>query len=91
MIRAIGLSKESQAFLKALEPKRYKQVQEKIIGLQDDPHPQSSTPLVAHKGYFRLRVGDYRVVYSVGDSVVNIFIVDNRGDDEVYRRLDRLI
>lgn len=88
---SIFLSKPSQSFLKDLEPKRYKQVQEKIFSLQEDPHPQSSTALIAHKGYYRLKVGDYRAVYSIEDSVIRIFIIDNRGDDRVYDRLDRLL
>ena len=88
---SITLSKESQSFLKDLEPKRYKQVQEKILGLQEEAHPQASTALIAHKGFYRLKVGDYRVVYSVKDAIVQIFLIDNRGDDRVYDRLDRLL
>jgi mRNA-degrading endonuclease RelE of RelBE toxin-antitoxin system len=88
---SIKLTKDSQTFLKGLEPKRYKQVLEKIHGLQEDPHPQASKALKAYKGYFRLRVGDYRAVYSVTGREVEIFVVDNRGDDEVYNRLERLL
>lgn len=35
-----------------------------------------------HPGYFRLRVGDYRVIYTVDDNVliVRIIEVGNRGD-----------
>lgn len=35
-----------------------------------------------HQGYFRLRVGDYRVIYTVDDNVliVRIIEVGNRGD-----------
>lgn len=38
-----------------------------------------------HSGYFRLRVGDYRVIYTVDDNVliVRIVAVGNRGD--VYK------
>jgi mRNA-degrading endonuclease RelE of RelBE toxin-antitoxin system len=39
----------------------------------------------------RLRVGDFRVVYSLSDSEVKVALVDNRSDDEVYRRLERLV
>ena len=35
-----------------------------------------------HEGYFRLRVGDYRVIYTVNDTVLLIQVVEvgNRGD-----------
>ena len=34
---------------------------------------------------YRLRIGDYRVVFSMSDDVINVVHADNRGD--VYKRL----
>jgi mRNA interferase RelE/StbE len=41
------------------------------------------------KGYWRLRVGDYRVIYKIKEDAVEILVikVGIRRDDEVYRRL----
>jgi len=41
------------------------------------------------KGYWRLRVGDYRVIYKIKEDTVEILVikVGIRRDDEVYRRL----
>lgn len=33
-----------------------------------DPHPSSSRPLVGHTDLWRIRVGDYRVVYTVTEA-----------------------
>lgn len=35
-----------------------------------------------YEGYFRLRVGDYRIIYTVNDNVliVRVIEVGNRGD-----------
>ena len=88
---SISIGPDARTFLKELEAKRSRQVFEKLFTLQDDPHPQSSKPLVAYKGYFRLRAGDYRVIYQVQDKVIQVKLIDNRGDDEVYNRLERIL
>jgi mRNA interferase RelE/StbE len=52
--------------------------------LRADPH--RFKPLVCNlKGFFRMRVGDYRVIYRVEEEKVTVFIIkiDVRGN--VYR------
>lgn len=78
-------------FVKNLESKPAKLIYEKVISLGQEPRPQSSTPLIAYKGYRRMRVGDFRVIYSIENDQIKIVLVDARGDDEVYRSLDRLM
>jgi len=41
------------------------------------------------KGYHKLRVGDYRVIYSIGDRVVKILIIQHRS--VVYRHVENRI
>lgn len=57
----------------------------KIDGLADNPRPPGSTKLAAGSATWRVRVGDYRVVYEVDDErqVVTITRVRHRRD--VYR------
>ena len=55
-----------------------------IARLADNPRPPGVKKLTAREGY-RVRVGDYRVLYQIDDSkrVVIIYRVMGRGD--VYR------
>lgn len=41
------------------------------------------------KGYWRLRVGDYRIIYKIKEETVEVLIikVGIRRDDEVYKKL----
>lgn len=57
-----------------------------IAALADDPRPHGVTKLSGFDGY-RIRVGDYRIVYTIDDEVriVNVTNVGNR--DKIYRRL----
>jgi len=54
-------------------------------GLAEEPHPAQSKRLKCSPN-FRLRVGDYRIIYSVDDEaeVVTIRAVGHRRD--IYRR-----
>lgn len=56
-----------------------------IIGLSADPRPTGVKKLVGTTSDWRVRFGQYRVVYSIDDAaeVVTIMVVAKRGD--VYR------
>src|SRR5207244_9620689 len=70
---------------------RVVQILEKIELLREDPVPHGSLKKKLH-GYkgdvYRLRAGDYRIVYSHGDGWVALLGVDDRKD--VYKG-DRLV
>ncbi|MFQ5874520.1 MAG: type II toxin-antitoxin system RelE/ParE family toxin [Dehalococcoidia bacterium] len=56
----------------------------RILSLEDNPRPRGTRKLSGREEY-RLRVGDYRVLYTIDDSnrVVIVFAVGHRR--EVYR------
>jgi mRNA interferase RelE/StbE len=72
--------------LKRIAPDTARRIGEQIALLATDPHPQQSRRL-QNTDRFRLRVGDYRVIYSVDDTsqTVTILAVGHRRD--IYRRL----
>lgn len=67
------------------------QILEKIEFLRDDPHPDGKLKKKLH-GYkgdvYRLRSGDFRIIYACGDGWVALLGVDSRKD--VYRG-DKLV
>ena len=62
-------------------------VLDEIEALTDDPRPPGVIKLKGQKNLWRLRVGDYRVVYSINDAakVVDVSVIRHRR--EVYRGL----
>ena len=60
---------------------------DRIESLQTNPRPGGVVKLHGGKNLWRIRVGDYRVVYSINDAdkIVDISIVRHRRD--VYRDL----
>lgn len=63
----------------------------RIIGhverLPSDPFPHQSAKLQGAERLYRLRVGDYRVVYEVDTEVRHITVQYVRHRRDVYRRL----
>ncbi|MBU6495772.1 MAG: type II toxin-antitoxin system RelE/ParE family toxin [Acidobacteria bacterium] len=55
-----------------------------IALLAQDPRPPASRPLRGRDGY-RLRVGDYRIIYTIDDGVLLIVVVTNGHRREVYQ------
>ena len=59
----------------------------KLTELETDPHGFGTTPLVSDPACRRLRVGDYRVIYTLdhGHLIILVILVDNRAT--AYDRL----
>lgn len=62
----------------------HNRISRRILSLENEPRPRGAKKLGGREEY-RLRVGDYRVLYTVDDkdSLVTIFAVGHRR--EVYR------
>jgi mRNA interferase RelE/StbE len=54
--------------------------------LANDPRPDGCRKLKGEKNSWRIRVGDYRVIYSVDDETRTIDIIKVRHRREVYDR-----
>jgi mRNA interferase RelE/StbE len=57
-----------------------------IEGLAIDPRPAGATKLVGEETAWRIRVGDYRVIYDVLDEALVVTVVRVAHRREVYDR-----
>ncbi len=58
-----------------------------IESLAHDPRPQKSVKLTGAENLYRIRVGDYRIIYGVDDDVKMVVVQYIRHRREAYRRL----
>jgi mRNA interferase RelE/StbE len=58
-----------------------------IAGLQTDPFPRQAIKLSGAERLYRVRVGDYRIVYEVDTKAKQVTIHYVRHRREVYRAL----
>ncbi len=57
--------------------------------LANNPRPSGCRKLQGSEDAFRIRVGDYRIIYTVNDAVLILAIERVRHRREVYRRPPR--
>lgn len=78
------IKRSAEKDLDALQGRTHKKISSKIARLGENPRPPDCKRLQKSNGY-RIRAGDYRVLYVVADDshTVTIYAVGHRS--EVYR------
>jgi mRNA interferase RelE/StbE len=71
--------------LRKLDPPVARRLQAAIALLAEDPRPPASRPLRGRPAW-RVRVGDYRVIYTIEDDVLLIVVVTLGHRRDVYHR-----
>jgi mRNA interferase RelE/StbE len=81
----IELRPAASRSLRKLDPQIKRRVQGAIALLADDPRPPNSKKLKGRDAW-RVRVGDYRVIYTVEDGVLLVVIVSLGHRRDIYDR-----
>ena len=71
--------------MKKLEKKDMVKIQLHIERLANNPYPHGSLKMSGEDQLWRIRVGDYRVVYRVHEDVLVVLVVAIGHRREVYR------
>jgi mRNA interferase RelE/StbE len=79
------LTRSAAKEIEALPDKDRRRVVARIAALADDPRPSGAQRLSGAEQY-RLRQGDYRILYEIEDGVLLITVVRVGHRREVYRR-----
>ncbi len=86
MTYRIDILPSAQRELAALPLRDRKRIDERIRALANTPRPVGITALQGKKGtYYRLRVGNHRVIYQVHDNVLVVLVVKVGDRKDVYR------
>ena len=77
----VEISRDAAKFLKKLDKKTLYRIQGVIELLSQNPRPPKSKKLT-NKNYWRVRVGDYRIIYEIHDKNLIIIVIKiaNRRD-----------
>jgi mRNA interferase RelE/StbE len=80
----IEIKKSAVKELNKLQPQDLKIIIQKIQDLADDPRPTGCKKLTGDEKY-RIRSGQYRILYKIEDDVLVIYIVKIAHRRDVYR------
>ena len=76
----------ADALVRIPQPHRGR-IERKVDRLADNPRPGGAKALKGGPSLYRIRVGDYRVVYQVQDAALLVLVVRIGSRGDVYRRL----
>ena len=82
---AVTFARSARRELEALEPPHIARILARIEALAREPRPGGARKLQGTQRLWRIRVGDYRVVYDVDDRQRVVDIVRVRHRRDVYR------
>ena len=82
---AVNFRRSAEKDLRRLDLTVRRRVMRAIDGLARDPRPAGCRKLVGSENAFRIRIGDYRVIYTVDDAVFIVAIERIRHRRDAYR------
>ena len=79
-IYKVLLERRAERDLNNLETALRKRAVEKLLSLKNNPRPPIAKKLEGSKSAWRIRIGDWRIIYEINDSLkeVSVFRIKHR-------------
>ncbi len=85
MSYSVDFSKAARKQFKKLPLDVQERIQSKINELAIEPRPNGVKKIQGEENSYRIRVGDYRVVYDIFDDILLITVIRVKHRSQVYR------
>ncbi len=85
MAYSVDLSKQAERQLCQLSRETQKRIKFHIDALANVPRPHGVTKLTGVDNVYRIRIGEYRVLYEIHDDVLVVLVIRIGHRREVYR------
>ncbi|MFB2921292.1 type II toxin-antitoxin system RelE family toxin [Aerosakkonema funiforme] len=86
MTYTVEIKPAAQRQIKKLTLDVQAQIIEKLAELELDPRPMDVQKLSGEENAYRVRVGDYRIIYEIYDRVLLVVVVKVGNRREIYRK-----
>lgn len=81
----VEITRKAEKSIGRLDKRTARRIADAIMSLADDPRPAGCKKLVGDDRW-RVRLGDYRILYLIEDDVLIVTVVEVAHRREVYRR-----
>ena len=81
---SVEIKQSAQRELDALDDALFVRIDRKILALSDNPRPSGCKKLRGYRDFWRIRVGDWRVVYIVNDDAKIVIVTRVAHRRDVY-------
>ena len=83
----VQLKRSVIKILKSLPQKEVKKIAKKIDSLEQNPVPKDSKKLKGEKDLYRVRVGDYRILYFFQNLNLTVLVIRVGHRKDIYKDL----
>ncbi|MFZ5786032.1 MAG: type II toxin-antitoxin system RelE family toxin [Acidobacteriota bacterium] len=84
----LSIKKSATKEVERIEPRKVRRaIVRRIEALSENPRPSGSEKLSAGREEYRIRQGDWRIVYEIRDTECLVVVVKVGNRRDVYRRL----
>lgn len=80
---SIVIDRNAEKQLAKIAPPFFNRVVKAINTLADNPRPYGYKKLKGRPGY-RIRIGDYRVIYKIEDRILTVFVIEIGNRKDIY-------
>jgi len=81
---SLEIKQSAQKELDALGDPLFARIDRKILALADNPRPAGCKKLRGYNDQWRIRIGDYRVVYTINDTSRTVTVIHVAPRRDVY-------
>jgi mRNA interferase RelE/StbE len=81
----VQLAPAAQRQLQSLPKQFQRQITSRLLRLETAPRPDGVKKLEGEKDLYRLRIGDYRIIYAIRDRELIVLVVKVGHRREIYR------
>jgi len=79
------IHRRAEKRLKRLHGKILTRIRTAISELANEPRPTGSKKLVGHENFYRIRVGDWRIIYVIEDDKLIVLVLDIAPRGGIYK------
>jgi mRNA interferase RelE/StbE len=85
----VKVAEEAARFIRKQDKRIQRQIINNIRALAQNPRPQGCKKLQGYKELYRIRSGNYRIVYTVREKMLFVFVVRVAHRKDIYRHLGK--
>jgi len=83
----VRLKRQPEKMLRRLPKKLAHRIDQALLSLSDNPFPLNSKALTGLDNFYRLRVGDWRIVYTVENDQLLVLVIRIAPRGTAYKNL----
>lgn len=81
---SLVFKESSEKDLRKIPKSAVKSILKKLIDLESNPYPHGIKKLIGSE-FYRIRIGDYRIIYSIDNKLKSVIIFYIRHRKDVYK------